>query len=72
MFYVTGLMLIIASLIYYIVDNIEETKALVPLVSVQNDIESITGNIVVVAKLENYGGLCTLNDECHPDINYYY
>jgi len=34
LFYVTALMLIIASLIYFVVDNIEETKALVPLVSV--------------------------------------
>lgn len=56
LFVLTALMLISASLVYYIGDNITENKALVPLASQYNEIDHITADITLHAKFENYGG----------------
>lgn len=44
-FVVTSFLLTIASLIYFTMDNISESKALVPLVSLDNEIDKIEGDI---------------------------
>lgn len=57
MFFISAITLI--SLTFAnLIDNKAETKALVPLVSVQKKFPDITGNIEVSIRLKNYGGNC--------------
>jgi hypothetical protein len=56
-----ALLFIIASLVTYSINNIEETKALVPLVTLEDKFRDFTGDFNLTASFRNYIGQC--NDD---------
>lgn len=67
-FMVGGLWLIFASLAGYILDNIVETKALIPLVAVENEVSNFYGDLSLIVSFIRYGGKCVIDGECSADI----
>ena len=71
MFYVTAFLLIGFSTIYFDQDNVIEKKALVPLVTLEDEIDNILGDIVVIARFNYYGGACVeVGNICNSDITH--
>lgn len=63
-FIVIALIVIAQSLVIFINDNIDETKSLVPLVILANEIDVFTANYTVEVVFVNYGGQCSNNTNC--------
>jgi len=58
-------------LLYYFYDNIEEVKSLIPIVIVNEFMDSIKGTIDIKMGFGEYGGQCvTEENECLPEISY--
>ena len=63
--------LTIQSLLYFFYDNIEEIKALIPIVVVKEIADPIDGNMNIKFTFYEYGGQCvTAENECVPEIQY--
>ncbi|OMJ66282.1 hypothetical protein SteCoe_36931 [Stentor coeruleus] len=57
------------SVIEYIFDNIQETKALVPLIVLNEDVNAFTANLLEIScLLVGYGGNCGENNVCDQGI----
>ncbi|CAG9326896.1 unnamed protein product [Blepharisma stoltei] len=70
-FIILAIILIASDIITFEMANIEETKALVPLVTLQNEISVFTGYIRVYATFFRYGGECvTEKNTCQESISY--
>ncbi|CAG9320027.1 unnamed protein product [Blepharisma stoltei] len=52
----------------YVIDNIAETKALLPLAAVWYKASSLNGNITLIVTLIRYGGNCTNNGTCIENL----
>jgi len=68
MFIITSFLITIASVIFFTIDNVSETKALVPLVSIDNEIDKIQGDLLITVNFGYYGGKCIENNECSSKI----
>ena len=69
LFIIATFMFIGSTLISYFIDNIEESRALIPLVVLESEIPSITAkelNLQLLLKL--YGGECESNSRCLPSM----
>ncbi|CAG9315592.1 unnamed protein product [Blepharisma stoltei] len=65
-----SLFIIYDSILEYSLNNIIETKALVPIVSVQYEISEFTANIEITAKFHQYGGSCSeIANKCSSSIS---
>lgn len=62
-FLIVAIILIIIACLDYIYNNIIESKALVPLVLLNSEIEAFTGNLTAKVTLFNYGGDCDSESE---------
>lgn len=62
---------VLTLLIVFSIDNIEESKALVPLVTLEVDYEEFIGEIRVSLTFESYFGTCsTSGGQCVPEIDF--
>lgn len=70
LFLLVAVMLILISLVIFSIANIEESKALVPLVTLEKDFEEFIGEVKVTLKFESYKGACGDEDEgkCPSEI----
>ncbi|OMJ70696.1 hypothetical protein SteCoe_31256 [Stentor coeruleus] len=68
-FFGISIIIIGSSLISFNLDNIQETKALVPLVIMENEVsEFVSPELVVISKFLVYGDSCEINNVCNPLI----
>ena len=67
LFLLLALVLISMSLIYYSIDNIIENKALVPLITLEEEVDEFEAFVLIKASFDNYGGSCVMQDKCHPE-----
>lgn len=64
-FFILALLLIGTAIINYQLLNIKETKALVPLVTLENEItDYVASNIAINISFVNYGDSCGKNNIC--------
>mmetsp|Transcript_32910 Transcript_32910/g.57546 ORF Transcript_32910/g.57546 Transcript_32910/m.57546 type:complete len:1174 (+) Transcript_32910:701-4222(+) len=61
-------MFLTASLVTFVLDNIEETKALVPLVALEKSYATFKTDLNVTINFENFHGPCTEDEECSDNI----
>lgn len=68
-FFGISFIIIGSSLISFNLDNIQETKALVPLVIMENEVsEFVSPELVIISKFLVYGDSCEINNICNPLI----
>mmetsp|Transcript_5708 Transcript_5708/g.10208 ORF Transcript_5708/g.10208 Transcript_5708/m.10208 type:complete len:981 (-) Transcript_5708:36-2978(-) len=69
LFYVAVLFYLIVAFLVYAWDNVEEIKALVPLVTLEKEYDDIKGDVEITAEFGSYGGVCvTKENECDSRI----
>lgn len=67
-----AIILISNELINYSMDNVLETRALVPLVTLENEVYEFPANVYITSTFYRYGGECNITEiDCHNSINYY-
>ncbi|OMJ75088.1 hypothetical protein SteCoe_25866 [Stentor coeruleus] len=59
--------LVAGSIVTYFLDNITEIKSLMPSITLDIDIKSEL--FIVESKFYIYGGVCTIDSSCNPNIN---
>ncbi|OMJ94325.1 hypothetical protein SteCoe_2525 [Stentor coeruleus] len=57
-----------SSILAYSTDNITEIKSLIPSITIDKEIKSSFFHIESIFYI--YGGVCTVNNTCHPNINF--
>jgi hypothetical protein len=66
LFLISALAFVLLSGLNFFMDNVEEQKALVPLVSLQEDYSVIDGSFLITTELGSYGGECVSEgSQCH-------
>jgi hypothetical protein len=69
LFLIAAVAFIVISVITFSLDNIVEQKALVPLVSLEEDYSQFKGDFNITAEFGSYGGHCTSEgNSCHDQI----
>ena len=69
--YGTIIFLTIQALLYYFYDNIEEVKSLIPIVVLNEFVDTVKGKMTIEVRFSDYGGQCvTEENECMPEITY--
>jgi N-acetylneuraminic acid mutarotase len=67
-FLLVALVLVISALIGFRMDNLQEYRALIPVVTLKEEI--VSDSLSLNISFYIYGGECVKNDSCHPDIHY--
>ena len=57
-FFLVAILLIVSAILEYKINNIIETKALVPLVILENTVNPFNGTVEIIMTLYNYGDTC--------------
>ena len=65
---ILAIVVIIGSVILFYMDNVVESKSLIPFVVLQELTSSVTGNVVVDVDFGNYGGSCVEVNEDGDEI----
>ncbi|CAG9325015.1 lztr1_7 [Blepharisma stoltei] len=69
-FILLSILFAIISILSYSYDNMTESKALAPLVSLVNTYSTFSGDIKIVTTFLYYGGFCTSNNSCVNELSY--
>ncbi|CAG9318074.1 unnamed protein product [Blepharisma stoltei] len=69
-FLVVAIIIILSYAINYQLNNIQETKTLVPLVALEDEASTFPALINVSTTLFNYGGHCKTGNSCHESISF--
>ncbi|CAG9317695.1 unnamed protein product [Blepharisma stoltei] len=69
-FIILAIILICSDIITYDLNNIEETKALVPLVTLENDVSVFPASIMIITTFYRYGGECSEKKVCKSSITH--
>lgn len=67
-FVLLALLFIVISLTDYLIDNIEETKALVPLVAVEEKYDTITADFNLTTIFKDFNGDCQKESMCKVEV----
>ena len=67
-FILVGGVLVLSGFLNYYLDNVTEIKALIPLISLDEEIHADSVNIT--STFYFYGGECLINDKCNPLISF--
>ena len=62
--------IVISAFVFFEFDNVVESKALIPIVVVNQNWGTIKGRIEIHVIMYRYGGECVVEDKCHPAISF--
>lgn len=69
-FIILAIILISSDSIRFKLNNIDETKALVPLVTLENDVDEFPAEqLTIISTFFRYGGDCVEDSKCHESIS---